>query len=190
MQEVVRFYGFEIGRKGMLCCPFHNDKTPSMKIYEESYYCFGCGVSGDVTNFVAKLFNISQYEAVKKIDYDFGLHITDRELAIPIQVRVNPEREYLLWLKNAEQIVSRYLTELHNWRVQLKPKSFSEPLNLLFTESQQKLEYINYLSEILCYGSKEEKKELYLNNKKDIEQIADRLKKLDHKKITVKRKVI
>lgn len=75
MQDIAKFYGLQISRSGMACCPFHDDKTPSMKIYFDHFYCFGCGESGDGTAFVAKLFHISQFEAAKKISYDFGLNL-------------------------------------------------------------------------------------------------------------------
>lgn len=45
MQDFAKFYGLQISRSGMACCPFHDDKTPSMKIYSDHFYCFGCGVT-------------------------------------------------------------------------------------------------------------------------------------------------
>ena len=51
-------YGIRIGRNGMCCCPFHSDKTPSMKINETYYYCFGCHSTGDVIDFTARLFDL------------------------------------------------------------------------------------------------------------------------------------
>ena len=42
MPEVARFYGLEMNRAGMACCPFHDDKTPSLKVYDDHFYCFGC----------------------------------------------------------------------------------------------------------------------------------------------------
>ena len=84
MPDVAKFYGLQISRSGMSCCPFHNDNTPSMKIYEDHFYCFGCGSTGDGTGFVAKLFNISQLEAAKKISYDFGLRLFTQEIAVPV----------------------------------------------------------------------------------------------------------
>ena len=58
----------------MACCPFHNDKHPSMKI-DQNYYCFACGAKGDAINYVAVLFGLSQFEAAKKINEDFSLDI-------------------------------------------------------------------------------------------------------------------
>lgn len=52
MREVVERYGIRIDRKGFCCCPFHKEKTPSMKIYKDSSHCFGCGRSDDIFSFV------------------------------------------------------------------------------------------------------------------------------------------
>ena len=45
-RQAASFYGIRVGRNGMVCCPFHNDRTPSMKV-DSRFYCFGCGASGD-----------------------------------------------------------------------------------------------------------------------------------------------
>ena len=38
-RQVAEYYGMKIGRNGMVCCPFHDDKHPSMKL-DKRYYCF------------------------------------------------------------------------------------------------------------------------------------------------------
>ena len=43
VKEVARHYGMRLGRNDMVCCPFHNDRHPSMKLNDRYYYCFGCG---------------------------------------------------------------------------------------------------------------------------------------------------
>lgn len=45
-KEVKAYYGVRIGQNGMCRCPFHPDKTPSMKINDTYYYCFGCHATG------------------------------------------------------------------------------------------------------------------------------------------------
>lgn len=57
--QAAAYYGVRIGQNGMCRCPFHSDKTPSMKINETYYYCFGCHSTGDVIDFTARLFNLS-----------------------------------------------------------------------------------------------------------------------------------
>lgn len=61
--------GLKISRSGKCCCPFHDEKTPSFMVYDDHYYCFGCGAFGDVVNFVA------DYKHIKKIDavIDLGM---------------------------------------------------------------------------------------------------------------------
>ena len=73
VREAAQMYGIEVNRSGMACCPFHDDKNPSMKLNEEYFYCFGCGATGDVIDFTARLYNLSPKEAAEKLAQDFGL---------------------------------------------------------------------------------------------------------------------
>ena len=73
-RQVAERYGLKARQNGMACCPFHNDKHPSMKI-DQNYYCFACGAKGDAVNYVAVRFGLSQFEAAKKINEDFALGI-------------------------------------------------------------------------------------------------------------------
>ena len=190
MQEVAKFYGLEISRSGMACCPFHDDKTPSLKIYHDHFYCFGCGETGDATGFVAKLFDIKQIEAAKKISYDFGLNLFDKEIAIPIKARVNPNAEYLKWLIEARNDVSAYLDKLYEWREKYKPANPLVPMNQRFIESLTKTSYVEYLNEILSLGTDKEKSELFDDSKSGIAEIHSRLDKIATEERAVKRKAI
>ena len=73
VREAAQMYGIEVNRSGMACCPFHDDKNPSMKLNKDYFYCFGCGATGDVIDLVAKLFDLSSYEAAQKLAQDFGI---------------------------------------------------------------------------------------------------------------------
>lgn len=66
-------YGLPVRQGNMICCPFHADRTPSMKLNEDYFYCFGCGASGDVIDLAARLFGLSGYDAAKKLAADFGI---------------------------------------------------------------------------------------------------------------------
>ena len=72
-RQAAEAYGLAIGRNDMARCPFHNDKTPSMKLYEDHFYCFGCGAAGDVVTLTAQLLGLGPYEAAKRLARDFGL---------------------------------------------------------------------------------------------------------------------
>ena len=75
-RQAAEHYGIHIGRNGMACCPFHNDKTPSMKL-DRRYHCFGCGADGDVIDFAAALYGLGKKEAAIQLANDFGLSYED-----------------------------------------------------------------------------------------------------------------
>lgn len=175
MPEVARFYELEMNRAGMDCCPFHDDKTPSLKVYDDHFYCFGCGATGDQTGFVAKLFGLRQIDAAKKISEDFGLRLFDREFAAPIKMAVNPKYEMQKWLGEARLTVKEYLTELYKWHRDYAPRNQDDEFHPLFVESLQKIDYIEYLWDILTRGSDEDKRDLYENGKAEIGKIRERL---------------
>ena len=64
MEEVVRMFGYE-PRMGFICCPFHGEKTPSLKIYSNSWYCFGCNKGSSTIDFVMEHNNIDFKNAVE-----------------------------------------------------------------------------------------------------------------------------
>ncbi len=69
IEDVISQYSV-LKRKGknlVGLCPFHSEKTPSFTVYPEngSFYCFGCGVGGDVINFTALIENLDYFDALK-----------------------------------------------------------------------------------------------------------------------------
>ena len=60
-------------------CPFHNEKTPSFTLYPDngSFYCFGCGVGGDIFTFTKLIENLDYIEAVKLLADRSGVTIPD-----------------------------------------------------------------------------------------------------------------
>ena len=71
-RQAAETYGFQPNRSSMICCPFHTDRNPSMKV-DSRFHCFGCGADGDVIDFTAKLFQLSLRRAAEKLVADFGL---------------------------------------------------------------------------------------------------------------------
>lgn len=67
MRAVAEEYGLKVNRNGFACCPFHKEKTPSMKIYKDSFHCFGCGASGDVFSFVMQMEKCDFKTAYKRL---------------------------------------------------------------------------------------------------------------------------
>lgn len=82
--DVIRKYSpsSEI-KKDVIRCPFHSERTASFRVYRNnnSFYCFGCGIGGDQINFVAKILDISYYDALKRVDEDFMLGVFSRKIS-------------------------------------------------------------------------------------------------------------
>ena len=92
-RQVAENYGLQVKRNGLACCPFHNDKHPSMKI-DRNYHCFACGIGGDVIDYVSRLYGLSQYEAAVRLIEDFSLPIeTKGKLALTDSERKRIQRE-------------------------------------------------------------------------------------------------
>lgn len=101
MEDVILHYNIK-KRKTMCNCPFHKDKNPSMKIYEKSFYCFSCNRGGDFIQFVQYLFQLDFKQAMKKINYDFGLNLSkslNKEELRKIQLEYEKEKERKKQLK-------------------------------------------------------------------------------------------
>ena len=112
-------YGIQVNRSGMACCPFHDDHHPSMKI-DERFYCFGCHATGDVIDFTAKLFDLSLYDATKKLANDFNIQPLPPGQSAPI-----PKLPAAVIEKKEEQRVLKILVEyeriLEKWKEEFAP---------------------------------------------------------------------
>lgn len=71
-KDVAIHYGFRPNRSDLICCPFHDDKHPSMKV-DRRYFCFGCNAQGDAIDFVSAYFGIGLRDAALKMVDDFGI---------------------------------------------------------------------------------------------------------------------
>ena len=162
MSEILAFYGFSPNSKGFICCPFHNEKTPSFKAYNGTggCNCFGCGEHGSVIDFVMKYFNLSFTEAVKKLNADFGLGLPIGDVSFE-QLREMYYKSKMIQAKRErekaekEKIKAEYWAAFDEWkrlddnRRKYKPTNQDEELHPLFIESLQKLEHALYVLEML-----------------------------------------
>lgn len=94
VRQAAELYGYHPNRAGFVCCPWHNERTASLKLYpgDRGFYCFGCGRGGSVVDFVGELFGLSPMEAVRRLNQDFNLGLPldkplDRQTAAEIEQR-------------------------------------------------------------------------------------------------------
>ena len=159
VREAAERYGIEVKRGGMACCPFHDDKNPSMKLNEEYFYCFGCGATGDVIDLTARLYNLSPKEAAEKLAQDFGL-IYDSQ-APPRRRYVRLKTEAQKFQENRDhafRILADYFHLLRKWEAGYTPKTPEEPMHPRFLEAVQQKDYIGYLLDSFLENSPEEQK--------------------------------
>ena len=71
-RQTAESYGTCVNRAGKANCPFHNDRTPSMKV-DWRFHCFGCGADGDVIDFTAQLYGLDAKSAAKRLAEDFQI---------------------------------------------------------------------------------------------------------------------
>ena len=179
--QAAEHYGLQVGRNGMICCPFHDDNHPSMKLNEKYFYCFGCGATGDVIDFVARLFGLSSYEAAKKLAYDFGIDPDKPPAAIALP---KPERPMLRAYRQEEvrclRVLCDYLHLLESWKVQYTPKTPEDCLDDRFVEACQMLDYVEYLADLLIAADLEQRVKIVdqLNRDSLILRLEERLERL------------
>ena len=157
VKQAAKHYGLKVSRKGMACCPFHNDRYPSLKLNEKYFFCFGCGAKGDVIDFVARLFDLSSYEAAQKLASDFGIDPKPPTAA----AMVKPKHPRIRQFREDEMMCFRVLTDylhlLEDWKVRYAPKTPDDALDDRFVEACQMLDYIEYMADILTVGDLEER---------------------------------
>ena len=183
-REAAAFYGIEVKRNGMACCPFHDDKNPSMKV-DQRFHCFGCGEDGDVIDFTAKLFNLSPKEAAEKLAQDFGL-IYDSQ-APPRRRYVRQKTEAQKFREDRQRcyrVLSDYYYLLKKWETDRSPRTPEEEPHPRFVEAIQKKTYVEYLLDLFLYESEEEQKAWIAEHTAEITHLERRLKIMAENKPT------
>ena len=182
VRQAAEHYGLKIGQGNMVCCPFHADRTPSMKLNEDYFYCFGCGTSGDVIDLVAKLFNLISYDAAKKLAYDFGIDPDKPPATAALRKPKYPlAKAFQNETLHCQRILCDYLHLLEHWKMQYAPKTPEDTLDDRFVEACQMLDYIEDLADILTFAELEVRVKTVDMLQKDgmIDRMEERLKRTE-----------
>ena len=177
VREAAQMYGIEVNRSGMACCPFHDDKNPSMKLNEEYFYCFGCGATGDVIDFTARLYNLSPKEAAEKLAQDFGLTYDSQA---PPRRRYDRQKTEAQKFKedrdHAFRVLADYYHLLRKWETDYSPKTPEENPHPRFMEAIQKKDYVGYLLDFFLEDGPEEQKLWIAEHQSEIANLERRVK--------------
>lgn len=178
-RQAASFYGIRVRRNGMACCPFHDDRTPSMKV-DSRFYCFGCGTTGDVIDSAAALHGLGKREAAVRLAEDFSIPYEKKRKAEqkqyrPMFRRKSAEQRF----KEAEQrcfrVLCDYLHLLERWKIEYAPRELNGVWHPLFEEALQQISYTQYRLDVLLYGEIEEKAALIAAEGKEVLQLEQRI---------------
>ena len=170
-------YGLPIQQGGMVCCPFHADRTPSMKLNEDYFYCFGCGATGDVIDLAARLFDLSKYEAVQKLAADFGISGEKPSVLAKLKRgKTQAEAE-----RHCFRVLRDYFGILQDWKEHCAPQSPEDPIDPRYAGACHMLERIGNMLDILACGTPKERAEVVADLQKD-----DRLMRMEARNRQIK----
>lgn len=139
-RQVAESYGLRIRKNGVACCPFHDDRHPSMKV-DKNYHCFACGVGGDVIDYTARMYGLSQYNAAKKLVEDFGLHVQTEAMSREERQRLRMEKEERMRIIQIKKRFYRWCEEtielLKDALIQIEDSGqvlYGKPPDVIFSE--------------------------------------------------------
>ena len=117
LREAAERYGIDVNRYGKALCPLHNDRNPSLYVADDHYYCFTCGEHGDVIDFVGRLFQLSLYNAARKLMADFHLSPDKPPSAAALHAkRIQTEAQQLMENERlCFSVLSNYARVLRRW---------------------------------------------------------------------------
>lgn len=144
MRTIIEQYNIKINKNGFCCCPFHKEKTASMKIYKDSYNCFGCGANGDIFSFVQHMDNCDFKTAFYQLGGTYAKPTFESNLAIYRAKKAKQKAE----LEKKKLFNKR---ELNNFFIKVNRKGLlkSEPLSDVWCFFYNELQYQLYVDECI-----------------------------------------
>ena len=169
----------------MALCPFHKERTPSCKLYEDHYYCFGCQAHGDVIRLVQELFGLKPIEAVKQLNSDFALGLDvdcTNKFVPPPDMEAVARRRREIAERKAEKarvehmydVLLRYFTLLDKYKMCYAPKSPDDETDRRFVYALQNIGYAEYMLEAWGSFDKDQQEEI----KPEVDRIEREYKRI------------
>ncbi|WP_191399169.1 CHC2 zinc finger domain-containing protein [Flavonifractor sp. An306] len=165
-QDAARHYGLNLDRRGWALCPFHPDHKPSMSFKGGRFRCWVCGASGDAVDLVRGLFGGTYWEALQRINMDFGL-------GLALSGEITPQQR-------AEAIERKRIRELHQrferWRADtinqltacIRAANAADWANLTPQEEEaiRQRERLEAMADTLSHGTPAEQMQLFRDRKR------------------------
>lgn len=177
-RQAAERYGIRVERNGMCRCPFHDDSTPSMKL-DRRYYCFGCGATGDVIDFVSQLRGIGSKEAAILLAQDFAIPYEDSagKTNRPRQQNTDEQNN-----QHMERYCSRVLLDYYQllcrWKEDYAPQTPENGYHPRFVEALQKLSLVEYLLDELLCGDIQARASVVIEYGEEVRKLEQRMAEL------------
>ncbi len=182
-RQAAEYYGIKVNKRGMARCPFHNDRTPSMKI-DKRYHCFACQADGDVVDFTAGLFGLTTKEAAEKLAHDFGIDYQEDRMQRPgpMHPKANKtksdDEKFSEERRRIFRIYSDYLYLLKRWRLEFAPAPEDEEWDSRFVEAIMQQTHVEYVLDVLMSGTVREVADLIFDLAKETEAVEKKFAEL------------
>lgn len=176
-RQAAERYGIRVERNGMCRCPFHEDKTPSMKL-DRRYYCFGCGTTGDVIDFVSRLRGIGSKEAAILLAQDFAIPYENGagKTSKPRQQNTD-EQNYQHMERYCFRVLLDYYRLLCRWKEDT-PQTPEDGYDPRFVEALQRISLIEYLLDELLCGDMQARASVVIEYGEEVRKIEQRMAEL------------
>ena len=149
VKQAAEHYGCKVNRGDMICCPFHDDRHPSMKLNRDYFYCFGCGATGDVIDFTAQLFDLSPFDAARKLALDFGIDPNTPVSAAVALPRIRQEESQREREGHCASVLIEYERLLKNRQQRFAPVHPSDEWDGRFVSASHALPQVSYMIDCL-----------------------------------------
>ena len=177
-RQAAERYGIRVERNGMCRCPFHEDKTPSMKL-DRRYYCFGCGATGDVIDFVSQLRGIGSKEAAISLAQDFAVpYEGSADKPCKPQQQNTDEQNYQHMERYCFRVLLDYYRLLCRWKEDYAPQTPEDGYHPRFVEALQRISLVDYLLDELLCGDIQSRASVVIEYGEEVRKIEQRMAEL------------
>ena len=169
--------GLQISRNGMACCPFHDDRHPSMKL-DERYYCFGCQSHGDAIDFAANYLKVDKLEAATRLAGIFNLPYDKpghRHKPKKADMLSETRQAFGIWRKLALDVLARYERHIAEQKERHAPQPEDEEWPETFIQALKEQDTIACFRDVLQNGSLATQIVLYENERERIREFEKRM---------------